>query len=526
MYKHIIHKQKIVLDIEEQQEAFDYQNTISRLFNNGLTSAIENILDEISSPGEVIRIESLQLELGVINKKNFGQEFEHKLLSSLRNAVIVSKSNAGNGTNNVIVTKPAVSHREAFIYFITSGRMPWYNDVRDSNAWQHTLFEHWKDEDWKFITAWLKSRYASHPGVLDRLVLQFENEFLIKLAENICPALQGSGPAGSTSWKSFINDFYKIAPGVTNAGVASIKSGIWRTVFDILFNTEDITSSDDIAVRIILSYFFSQSENHYKRLVVQANDVLQQIETTHVQEVLNAIVDLAKKGQSFHQIKEHIARTLAKDLTDAETILLVDKQVNIQSAAVLTTSTPPVISKAPVKATNGKVAKVDEDAEYVTNAGVILLHPFLGAYFADLGLLENKRFIDNEAHQRAVLLLHYLATGEKEAPEFSLLLQKILCGYPPGDTLVTSIQLSAKEIEESQQLLRTVIDYWPPLKNTSVAGFQTTFLQRDGKLSRIDSGWLLQVEQKTVDILLGKLPWGFSTIRLPWMLDMMNVEWA
>ena len=51
-------------------------------------------------------------------------------------------------------------------------------------------------------------------------------------------------------------------------------------------------------------------------------------------------------------------------------------------------------------------------------------------------------------------------------------------------------------------------------------------MQREGKLTRKPFDWLLQVEQKTLDILLGRLPWGLSMIKLPWMPEMLRVEWA
>jgi hypothetical protein len=51
-------------------------------------------------------------------------------------------------------------------------------------------------------------------------------------------------------------------------------------------------------------------------------------------------------------------------------------------------------------------------------------------------------------------------------------------------------------------------------------------LQRAGKLSRVDDGWLLQIEQKGVDVLLSYLPWGIGLIKLPWMTELLYVEWG
>lgn len=135
------------------------------------------------------------------------------------------------------------------------------------------------------------------------------------------------------------------------------------------------------------------------------------------------------------------------------------------------------------------------------------------------------KFVDDQARERSVMLLYYLATGEVEAAEFDLPLQKILCGFPLEQSLATTIKLSKKEKTYSTELLTNVINYWEPLKNTSIAGFRETFLLRNGNLELRENGWLLKVEQKTLDILLGKLPWGFSTIRQPWMENILSVDW-
>ena len=161
----------------------------------------------------------------------------------------------------------------------------------------------------------------------------------------------------------------------------------------------------------------------------------------------------------------------------------------------------------------------------MSNSGIVILHPFLKSYFESLELLAEKKFINDEARQRAVLLLHYLATGETKVAEFNLTLQKVICGYPLDDTLPDELQLTEKEITESESLLNAVTNYWVPLNNTSVQGLRNSFLQREGKLELRENGWLLTIEQKTLDILLGKLPWGISTIRLPWMEQLLNVDW-
>ena len=44
-------------------------------------------------------------------------------------------------------------------------------------------------------------------------------------------------------------------------------------------------------------------------------------------------------------------------------------------------------------------------------------------------------------------------------------------------------------------------------------------------LSRLDKDWLLQIERKTMDVLLDNIPWSYTKIFLPWNPYLITVEW-
>jgi hypothetical protein len=121
--------------------------------------------------------------------------------------------------------------------------------------------------------------------------------------------------------------------------------------------------------------------------------------------------------------------------------------------------------------------------------------------------------------------MHFLTTGQVIAPEYELMLPKILCNIPletPVDSEVTS---TAGEQEEAVALLEAVVGHRAALRNTTPDALRGTFLLRPGKISLRDGDWLLQVELNSVDLLLELLPWGISPIKLPWMEKMLWVEW-
>ena len=161
---------------------------------------------------------------------------------------------------------------------------------------------------------------------------------------------------------------------------------------------------------------------------------------------------------------------------------------------------------------------------FVLNAGMVILHPFLHPFFSALGIAKQGKL---EKPERAICLLQYLATGRVGDMEHELPLNKLLCGIPLEQPQSRKIRLTKKEKTEADNLLRAVIGHWSALGSTSAEGLRGTFLCREGKLTSDPFGdWQLRVEQRSFDILLADLPWGFSMIKLPWMDGLLKVEWA
>ena len=164
-----------------------------------------------------------------------------------------------------------------------------------------------------------------------------------------------------------------------------------------------------------------------------------------------------------------------------------------------------------------------KDPIYVKNAGLVLLHPFLEMLFGELGIGDGTRIHQPET---AMQVLQWLATG-RTGVEWDMPLNKLLCGIHPLAPLEPGDEISEEIKRECTRLLEAVVRHWNILGDTSPDGLRGSFLCRDGKLTpRKDGSWLLQVEQKSFDLLLTHLPWNISIIRLPWMPDPLWVEWG
>lgn len=230
-----------------------------------------------------------------------------------------------------------------------------------------------------------------------------------------------------------------------------------------------------------------------------------------------------------HEEMRHSRAVMPKALAEEKTSLRRLAEA-IEAVPEPVAEAEPVEKQLEITGEANKPAPAEDSAEnvhYVRNAGVVLLHPFLSRFFRKMDLLEGSVFKDERSRGMAASLLHCLATGEVHTPEYHLVLPKFLCGMPLNTPLDHTLAVDEEAREEAEQLLGAAIDHWGALGNSSPAAIRQGFLQRPGKLEKRESGWFLQVESNTIDVLLDRLPtgWGIGMLKLPWMEEVLRVEW-
>jgi hypothetical protein len=166
--------------------------------------------------------------------------------------------------------------------------------------------------------------------------------------------------------------------------------------------------------------------------------------------------------------------------------------------------------------------EMQQDFLSVSYAGMILIWVEFGLLVRKLGWVVDKAFRDAFAQQQAILLLHYLVTGSREARENELLLHKLFCAWPlyapvdPGAFPDEAIQKVADE------LLEKFVSDWKKDKRFSTDWLRRHFFQRDGQLQeRPDGNWELLVFRRTEDILVD-IP---TVVRYSWMKKILFIQW-
>jgi len=172
------------------------------------------------------------------------------------------------------------------------------------------------------------------------------------------------------------------------------------------------------------------------------------------------------------------------------------------------------------------VSNIDREVWLIDNAGLVIFAPYFEMLFERAGLLSNKRFPDIDHRIKGIFLLHHLTTGQTEAEETKLLLNRILCNHPLDDPIPPSVLPGEDWTQLAAGLIAAVIQHWNSIGETTPEGLLNTFVKRKGSLVfDHEEGWSLHIPEGPYDILLTSLPWAISTINLPWMEHPLRVDW-
>jgi hypothetical protein len=564
--RHQIKTQIIELQLSGQQDALELQKAVTQLYYSKVVPLIEELCDQLSDPQIIHRIETLDINLGTIDINNFEQEYIAKIEAEIKRQltemirpsgfseamdretgetgtnVLVKHREAGNtsgsmsdlhktfkGTKGVgfrsstqptkltythapqsrqpippgsenVPLSPQTTDLERLSYFLQTGTLPWWSEILSKQALAESC-----DRVITTSPNLIKPIFwqaFQQERQLKRLIYQFNDELLLKIANLFVPSLSDFiADYNSDIFGIFKrNDFVKVIP----PNVIRLEQ--WRGIFLSLPFDKTVTPEKRQITKKSLEYLATRFQLNYFDLVNQ---------------MVKTVDSLKREGKGCKsELPEIIAEMVASSSPEN---LVKEKETLVKEENTVRASDVPT----PSETIQNSINHFNNANEiYINNGGLVLLHPFLNHFFQTIGLVQKRCFINSTAAERAVLLIQYLVEAVTELSEPSLSLNKVLCGIDVLEPVETTLDITEQEQSECEALLTAVIQNWSILKNTSIAGFRQAFLQRQGILRIRDGNWLLQIESETYDILLDQLPWSISIIKLPWMNNVLYVEWS
>lgn len=456
--QHVIKKQVIDLYVDKQLDSFRVQQQISDHFWEHLVPLLEIEFDKISGEDEVIILDQVEIDLGiiheaVINKAGWNTDLMESLKKQLKEVIL--KETTGLTPASVKRSFTANSFKQ-WLFYMQNGYLPW-NVSSGNEAWYDQVMEELATNYGS--VAELRKEITDNPVMLSRMIRQHAPTFLISLLE-VLTAEKHTNLLSAITRVFHKRSKDKILPPPV------LYEEIWEVIFKASSSETDKTKPQEL-LKLVEEFPSTR---------------LPSIEAKLAEEVNKARYDTPGLTEQAPTLKKHM-------------------ELASQNKDIL------------------------EQGIYVQHAGLVLIHPFLNSLFKQVALLSGKSFTSVETQEKAIYLLHYVATGHIKAEEHELVLPKILCGYPINLPVKTGVKLLAKHRKEADQMLKAAIASWDILKSTSADGLREGFLQRNGKVLSQNDQIKIQVEKGAIDVLLDHLPWNLSIIKLPWLEDVLKVEW-
>ena len=544
--QHLVQKQVFNISAPSLLLAQQWESRAANMLRHVITPCIEQCFNRFVMEDEVILLNRLEVDLGMLSADISDHQIRGRVEAAVA-AALQKTAPAAYTRHTTDLTKPfgageqekekfqnrRFSRREAmqecFIHFLVYGRLPWWAEPDKMNKaeWNDEWIAQLGAAQYEHIIATLRRWKHSQ----ERLVQQFSITFIEKLLERHNPKLIQETSIG-WSWIEKIS----------RAGSPALRKAYWKYVISRCI-------SDDVAATQLvgaLKYWLEDHSGLKKELAkeIRSRQPAQPglgipADAVMLKALLTEAMELSPDSQGSSSSDDHTRLSEGNKGTDkknnaAQTNNATQEQTRRENRGTGTVPSDPTSVTGTKKVSGndgndmpGSGPEGDLEALYADAAGLVLLHPFLPELFRMSDLWQAEGWVSEQAQHTAVLLVTWLGYGHTDVPEYNLIIPKLLCGMPWEETLDVSIPLEDHHRQSAAELLEAVINHWSVLGKTSADGLREGFIMRRGKVEEKKDGWLITVEKKAQDVLMGKLPWGISMIRLPWMKDTgVYVDWA
>lgn len=499
---HIIEKVFLEINIGSVSRGNEIKNNISQFLKIELFPRLENLLNLYDAKNEILRFERLDINFKVNNWGNLEDvktEFEKELVKKIKGEISVAKKRATSKTkqNSGALLSIEDSREMTFLFFIENGFQPWFG--KENYLSEITSKENWIKciENPDFVSKFTGILNQGNTDSLNRFIFQFSQRTVIRFIKKLNARVEKTDTE--------LTGILKILPQTGN-------DLFMKFLLEVSLNKEV-----EVWSATLKKLFLSFAEDT-KSVVFQPNRMffveLKELLINVVSELHHNILN--QLFTNIEKIKIPVELSLRKSTEEIENGY--ENHSHIMKEKLI---------KSSFSNKNQKefFFEKDDSELVVNNAGLILLHPFLKHFFLELKILNENGNFNSNKENIAVQALHYLASCNENVFESSLVFEKFLCNIPLKKTIIKKSLLSDKIKGEAENLLKAAIRNWPELKNTSPNGMRELFLQREGKLVFNKGRYKVIVERKPQDLLLDRLKWNISVIKLPWKKDLILIEW-
>lgn len=566
----VIHKAKIKLYTGSKKSAYDLKDNVSDFIKNVIFQLIDDYLiqyqKEKSLSEKVTILNHLKLNF-TISEQNYKSQssmlFIEQLVQKQLDTFFNSSTPGSHSTASKTLTQPLVvsdtfssqgevwsieddfarsnkitfSEKEilqySFLFFLEKGALPWYCN----ETIRKQLFT-----DDVILSLFSKRRFVESfreicrdKVVKQRLVSQLNDEMILRILNRLF--YHHTVRKDSTN----VNGFLIFKQVFFSTVSRKDKREILKNLLELLYlpNSEEIIQQMlKATMSIVLGRDMNQRTSEKLVIFFKAKDFYQKLGELSTVDFFNNEQSSSNQESISEKIENQIITNISEvNVNPVDTIpdqtkipvdddtlqeiinsMYHDSEGKLNSIAALDSEE---ILNQMKEILNQPVGHLNQTS--IANSGLIIIHPFLKTFFGRLGLLsETGQLKDPEL---CVHLLHYLATGVEEDYEHQLCFEKLLCAIPQELPVERFVPLTEEMKQEADGLLKAVLNNWTILRNSGAELLQYEFLQREGMVQMDEKNIYISFERKTQDILIDKLEWTLSFVKLPWLDKVIRVNW-
>lgn len=556
---HIIQRQVFELQVTGAKTGFEWERRATQYQEDVIAKGLDDCFDAIPMTGRQLIIEKLEIDLGSFSPESFRKEGRQRLVDLLgphlqacfqdgireagndryrmvnTSEYVAEHINEANGNKpDAFVLDSATVSRVVFLHFLEHGRFPWWYARSEVIPAMETLFgKRWMegltDDDRDVLKYTLQKSERARIRVANHFNAEWIGEFLqhidlfgndgLRYWKSLLPIL-AHAPAKHVVlhqhfWVSWMEATQAAKQHPPVKALLDEVAGKDQILFNKLLNALQQACAEklnDASLSKQANYLLN-SLDKLKLMAKSTTDSathgpITRYESGGISDAIGGELSLTKRFEGTEEISKNSDSASAKRMDE----------IHNEKANALVEG-----MQRPDQYQTRWSQK--EEVYFIQAAGLILLHPFLPELMGSTGIWTADAWSSPEAGFRGVKLLSYLSFGNIEEPEHQLLFHKLLMGMEMDVALEAVPPLTSEETTACEELLQAAVSHWKALGNVSPASLQEGYLQREGKLQRKDDGYYLQIEHKTLDVLLARLPWGYSTVKLPWMSKIIHTSW-
>lgn len=290
------------LSFDSEQNAYAFQTDVESFVRNELLREIDEVFEQLDEKDKIIRIKSLDLDLGSVSYLNCKNEIREKvkcvLYEKLKDEIARAKQNPSSDIKTI---QKGESDTDLLIHFLGKGELPWNDSGRNINF--NEIVKNSLKASNKLI-AWFR-RIGKQQFIRRRFIEQFSDASILELINHL-------DKSNHEFYKDYAEDLhftYRKNP-ISGSNESEFRSIVWDLILAFLLNKRGSHFNQKSFVESTLIGMARQLGIAYSMLLNQFLDVLNQLESqsmycTDFPVIIKELgVDLKKPEKELEELNE------------------------------------------------------------------------------------------------------------------------------------------------------------------------------------------------------------------------------